>query len=130
MAAERAAAHGSGAWRHHIFYEDDLDTYRAVTQINLEMENYDPWQNSASQNRCTHTEEKKASNRYEGAVGISKKSRDAERQKLEDVVMRDQAALLKSKSHKELHSVKGRSMKEKSDKFIEKVSRKIKLLAA
>ena len=43
LAAERAAAYGSGTQRNNIFYEEDLDTYRAITQMNLEMENYDPW---------------------------------------------------------------------------------------
>ena len=42
-------------------------------------------------------------------------------------MLREQAQMLKSRSQKELAG--GRSMKEKSDKFIEKVSRKIKVLA-
>ena len=50
-----------------------------------------------------------------------------DRRKLEQMVLREQEQMLKSKSHKELAG--GRSMKEKSDRFIERVSRKIKVLA-
>lgn len=37
-------------WKNNICYEEDLETYRAISNIQAESENFDPWRSGENKN--------------------------------------------------------------------------------